>query len=242
MNNQKLKELQEQYQAAKAALTAHRVQFGVIPNKGATPPKPDALIDMDGSVADFDTVMRADQLKLLAPGEEPRLSAEDEENYPYVKARRRLIKGQPEWWFNLPRLERGFRVVDMMRDLKFRLHVLTRGPKPLPNAWTEKVRWCQKHIPDAQISVTNAEKGQVYGRVLMDDWVPYVLPWLKRRPRGLVILPDQPWNQGFAHPQVVRHTDANDAEVYALLKAQRDRVVFDEDNEVLDSWKSKFVE
>lgn len=199
--------------------------------KKPTPPKPRALIDMDGTIADFAKVMDEHQKLLLAPGEEPRLTAEDEEKYPYVKARRRLIKMQPDWWFNLPRLERGFRVVDMMRELGFRLHVLTRGPKPHPQAWAEKVRWVQKYLPDARVSVTSEEKAAVYGRVLMDDWVPYVLPWLKRRPRGLVIMPDQPWNKGFSHPQVVRHTDDNDAEVRALLVAQRERVIDEEEEQ-----------
>jgi len=44
----------------------------------------------------------------------------------------------------------------------------------------------------------------VYGRALVDDWPPYVEAWLEYRPRGLVIMPDRPWNQGFSHPNVVR--------------------------------------
>ena len=51
----------------------------------------------------------------------------------------------------------------------------------------------------------------------MDDWPEYIKPWLEWRPRGLVIMPDQPWNQDFEHPQVVRHTDDNLAEVEARL-------------------------
>ena len=190
-----------------------------------TPPKPRALVDMDGTIADYAPALRAAELTLLAPGEEPRLAADDEDKYPYVKARRRLIKAQTDWWFNLGRIERGFRVVKMMEELGFRITVLTRGPKPHPHAWAEKVRWVQKHLPTARTVVMDDEKAIVYGRVLMDDWVPYIEPWLKARPRGLVILPDQPWNQGFSHPRVVRHTDDNDEAVRAELLAQRDRLV-----------------
>jgi len=195
-----------------------------------TPPKPIALFDMDGTGADFHSAMERDLKKLMGPGEEPLLTAEDEEKYPHIKERRRLIKNQPEWWFNLETLPRGFRVLAMLRELGYRITVLTRGPKGISAAWSEKVRWCQKHIPDARVTVTSDEKGRVYGRVLVDDWVPYIEPWLKRRPRGLVILPDQPWNQGFSHPQVVRHTE-NDDEVRKLLIEQRERPLLPRDDE-----------
>jgi 5'-nucleotidase len=190
-----------------------------------TPPKPRALVDLDGTLAGYAERLREDELKLMSPEEPPRLAHDDEDKYPYVKERRRLIKSKPNWWFNLPRIERGFRIVRMMQELKFRISVLTRGPKPTPLAWSEKVMWCrvQPELVKAHTIVMDDEKAVVYGRVLMDDWVPYIIPWLKVRPRGLVILPDQPWNQGFSHPQVIRHTD-NDEEVRQALIAQRDRL------------------
>lgn len=200
--------------------------------KGQTPPMPRALLDLDGTLANLADPMREAQIKLLGPGEEPRLEADDEETYPYVKARRRLIKAQTDFWLKLPRIERGFRIVRMMIELKFRLSVLTRGPKPHPHAWSEKVKWVrlQPELEKARTIVMDDEKAVVYGRVLMDDWPSYITPWLKVRPRGLVIMPDQPWNQGFSHPRVVRHTD-NDEEVRQLLIAQRDRVTAEEDEE-----------
>lgn len=200
--------------------------------KGYTPPKPRALIDLDGTLVNFSQPLRDAQMALLAPGEAPLLEADDEEKYPHVKARRRLIKNQPGFWQNLPRLERGFRVVKIMSEVGFRLTVLTRGPRPNLNAWTEKALWVrqQPELQQARTIVMDDEKAMVYGRVLMDDWIPYIEPWLKKRPRGWVILPDQPWNQGFTHPRVLRHTD-NDGEVLALLIDQHARVVPEEDDE-----------
>jgi len=195
-----------------------------------TPPKPIALFDMDGTGANFNGAMERDLRKMMGPGEPELLAHEDEEKYPHIKFRRTLIKSQPEWWFNLEPIPRGFRVLEMLRELGFRITVLTRGPKLTPNAWTEKMRWCQKYINDAKVTVTTDEKARVYGRVLVDDWVPYIEPWLKRRPRGLVVLPDQPWNQGFSHPQVVRHTE-NDEEVRKLLIEQRDRPLLPRDDD-----------
>lgn len=196
-------------------------------SKGQTPPKPRALVDMDGTIADYDSAMRRDQLKLMAPGEEPRLEAADEDKFPYVKERRRLIKGQTDWWFNLEPILRGMRIVTMMEELGFKVTVLTRGPAPHPHAWAEKVKWVNKHLPKRKKIVMDDEKAMVYGRVLMDDWWPYVKPWLRERPRGLVILPDQPWNQGFSHPQMIRDIGTNDDEIRQALIAQRDRKIED---------------
>ena len=83
------------------------------------------------------------------------------------------------------------------------IHVLTKGPKSSPNAFTEKVCWCKQHMPGVPVTLTE-NKGLVYGRVLVDDWPSYVEAWLKFRARGLVIMPDRPWNQGFEHPNLVR--------------------------------------
>lgn len=185
------------------------------------------LVDMDGTIAAFNEAMEEALKGLLAPGEEPRLTAEDEENFAYMKARRRLVKSQPGWWLNLKPIERGFRIVAMMEELNFKISVLTRGPKPHPLAWAEKVQWVQKYLPGRRTIVMDDEKALVYGRVLMDDWIPYIEPWLKVRKRGLVILPDQPWNAGFEHERVVRHTGLNDDEVRARLIEAKVRVKSD---------------
>ncbi|MGA0270493.1 MAG: hypothetical protein ACO3ME_09370, partial [Ilumatobacteraceae bacterium] len=77
--------------------------------------------------------------------------------------------------------------------------------------------WCREHLPGDLVTISS-DKSMVYGRVLMDDWPPYVVPWLKARPRALVILPDRPWNQGFEHPRVIRYTGDNDDVVFEALK------------------------
>jgi hypothetical protein len=136
----------------------------------------------------------------------------------HYRARVDLIRGQAGWWKNLGRLDDGFRVVDMMRRIGFEIHVLTKGPKKSPNAWTEKVQWCQCNMPGDLVTISS-DKSMVYGRVLMDDWPGYVVEWLKARPRGLVIMPDRPWNQGFEHPRMVRYYGDNDGEVFEALKA-----------------------
>ncbi len=196
-----------------------------------TPPKPLALFDLDGTCVDYDGAMRVALTALCAPGEQPRLTAEDEERHSYIRARRQLIKDQPEWWFNLQPLARGMRLYHLLVMMGFRVVVLTRGPKHCPEAWSQKYRWCRKHLPSAAVTVTSDEKSRVYGRVLVDDFPDYVTPWLDRRPRGLVIMPDQPWNQGFTHPQVIRHVENDDEVAEALHRQAHRRIPADEEDE-----------
>ena len=184
-----------------------------------------ALVDMDGTVADYDGAMTRDLAPLRHPDEPgPVVIHGAKETLPdYYRARVNLIRNRAGWWAKLGRLEDGFRVVDMMRRLGYVVHVLTKGPKSSPNAWSEKIQWCKDHMPDDLVTISS-DKSLVYGRVLMDDWPPCVVPWLENRPRGLVILPDRPWNQGFHHDRVVRYDGTNDHEVFAALKAAFERV------------------
>jgi hypothetical protein len=88
-------------------------------------------------------------------------------------------------------------------------------------AWTEKVQWCVEFIPDASITLTE-EKAIVYGKILVDDYPPYFLPWLNVRPRGLVIAVAQPWNKDIEHPNLVRYDGTNLSQVAdAITKAYR---------------------
>lgn len=168
--------------------------------------EPLALIDLDGTLADFDKAMSERLAELAAPGEE--IVTDREWDVPHIKARRRLIKSQPGFWRNLPRLEAGFKVLDILRKHGFVLNILTKGPLHTTNAWTEKVEWAKEHVPDAAITVcTSGEdpvvpgggKSLVYGKILFDDWPGYIEPWLEHRPRGLVIMLDQPWNRKWKH-------------------------------------------
>jgi len=155
--------------------------------------KPIALVDMDGTVADFDGAMRRELALLRAPGEPETHDETIYEDVPHIKVRRRLIKGRPGFWRNLEPIQRGMDLVTALQWLGFGIHALTKGPRSTPVAWKEKVEWCVEHLPDAMITLTE-DKSLVYGKVLADDWPAYYRPWLAHRPRGMVIVPRQPWN------------------------------------------------
>jgi 5'(3')-deoxyribonucleotidase len=169
------------------------------------------LVDMDGTLCDYEGTMARDLAALRAPGEPPATGDE-----PWLRARESAIRRQPGWWRGLPRFQLGFDVLAELQALHFEVHVLTKGPASAPNSWTEKLEWCQQHLPGVPVTIT-MDKGLVYGKVLVDDWPPYVERWLAWRPRGLVILPAHPHNEGFSHRNAIRYTGHNLDEVRAAL-------------------------
>lgn len=154
---------------------------------------PIGLIDMDGTIADLDKRKREEMAKLRSPGENADDEDRDYDAIPHLKARWDLIKRRPGFWRELPRLEFGFDVPWEMQQLGFDCSILTKGPSSASAAWSEKFEWCRLHVPDLSVHV-GEEKGLVYGKVLVDDWPPYIENWRRHRPRGYVVSIAQPWN------------------------------------------------
>lgn len=201
----------------------HRTDTAPPPTRKAV-----GLIDMDGTIANYDDAMRAALASIASPGE-PEVPDGNEDHPPWVEARRTLISTQPGFWRNLARLDAGFDVLNVLRVLDFEIHVLTKGPRKKSIAWTEKQEWCLEHVPDALITITE-KKSLVWGRVLVDDWPSYYQDWLRFRPRGLVIVPAQRWNVGAeAHaPGNIFRYDRKDGvdhlpTLTRILRAARDR-------------------
>lgn len=155
-----------------------------------------ALVDLDGTVADWHNRLRRDVRAVLG---------DDEEKLPpeTITKIEHLVRGQPGWYLGLDPLPVGFAVVDLLQKIGFSLMVATKATTKAKNAWSEKAAWCEKHWPGIDVTVT-ANKTIIYGKILVDDYQKFAEPWLKRRPRGYVIMPDQPWNQGFEHERVLR--------------------------------------
>lgn len=181
-----------------------------------------ALLDMDGTIADYDLRMQADLEKLRSPEEKSYTIGLDKRHPPYIKARMDLITSSGDWWENLPKFQLGFDLLEMLQKLEFYVSILTQGPKDNPVAWSHKVRWCKKNVPDLDIAVTR-RKGLVYGKVLIDDYLPYILDWLEWRPRGVVIMPAHPWNEKFSHPNVFRYDGKNKKDIWKILQAVKKR-------------------
>lgn len=169
-----------------------------------------ALIDIDDTLAAFTASMRAALEKIRSPGEPPWSERYEDDEPAWLEQRMRLIKSQPGFWRELPTIPIGMQVYDLLGRLRYRRMILTKGPKTNTPAWTEKADWCARHVPAAGLLVVRSDaddgphKGLVYAKVLFDDHPPYIMQWLKWRPRGHVILLDNPTNRWFSHPNVLR--------------------------------------
>lgn len=161
-----------------------------------------ALVDLDGTLANFDGRMN-EHLRALASPAELEDGSWNDMALEHIEARRSVIKRQPGFWRSLEPIQAGFEVYRLIEDVGFEPHVLTKGPFNTTTAWTEKVEWCRDHLIETPVTIT-ADKGLVYGRILFDDWPSYISRWLEWRPRGLVVMLDWPWNQKYHHPNVFR--------------------------------------
>lgn len=184
---------------------------------------PIALFDMDGTLFDYDGQLRRDLVPLMGPGEELPDNLWDESK-PWLKARMGLIKSVPGWWRDLPKLQAGWDVLEQARAVGFEPHIITKGPGSRSRAWCEKHQCIVRHFGDGvSVDIVGKDKSATYGRVLVEDYPPYLDGWLKHRPRGLGILIDNPNNRDFQHPNVIRYTGDNLLAVRTALKAAFDR-------------------
>lgn len=186
-----------------------------------------ALIDLDGTLADYDRAMREDLLRMLSPGEALPDNLHDHAPA-WLKERMQFIKNRPGFWRSLPRIPTGYVVFDLLGELGYRRMILTKGPRHTMAAWTEKLEWCSAHVPGTDVTIT-MDKGLVYGKLLFDDYPPYIERWLQWRPRGKVLMLDTRYNQGFEHPQVLRVE-------HLLVRSQR------EEHELWDQKIRTFLE
>ena len=194
------------------------------------------LLDLDGTVADWDAAMIRDLQRCLPIDYYPKIEIwmkEERRNRPeWVENLMSVIRNQVGWWFNLEPLDLGMHLFELIKSSRWdwEINVLTKGPATKPNAWMEKVQWCTKYLGTVPVTVC-ANKSLVYGRVLVDDYPPYMEQWLKYRPNGLGIMPAHFHNRGFKHPNVIRVNSEKDL---PLVKRALDIAWVREDGEVLD--------
>ena len=182
-----------------------------------------ALFDMDGTLCDYELALKKSLEELSSP-KEPQIVFPIKDNAPeYLRNRTNLIRKSEEWWTDLPKLQLGWDILEIAKELDYRIMILTQGPRKNPAAWSGKKRWMDKNLPDTDITITR-DKGLVYGKILVDDFPDYIERWLQWRKRGLVIMPANNSNQSYKHPQVIRYDGANLQEAKeTMLKAkQRD--------------------
>ena len=183
-----------------------------------------ALFDMDGTICDYVGSMKLELEKLRAPNEpviDPFVVGDNEE-YQYLWDRMELIKSDENWWANLPKYKLGFDIFKLTEELGYHNEILTQAPKKNPAALAGKLKWIINNI-DGEIEFTmTRNKSRHYGKILVDDYPGYILPWLKYRPRGLVIMPLNEYNKGFSHNSVVVYDGKNLDKVKEIILKKMD--------------------
>lgn len=183
-----------------------------------------ALIDMDGTLCDYDKAMKRDLDKIRGPHDPEFRHGDDLPDW--MEARRTLVSSIPGFWSGLDKLELGFEILRCLQNHDYEIHVLSKGPRKKSIAWKEKHEWCLEHLPPSVRICLTEDKSISYGKVLVDDWPEYYLPWLKARPRGVVIVPAQPWNVGAEeHPsgRIYRYDGSNLDRLRAVVRAVKMR-------------------
>ena len=183
------------------------------------------LCDLDGTLADYDKKLYEDLKDLMSPDEYIKLprSLHNESQLPkWLYNLKHFITKNPRWWESLQPIEQNFNLLDAAIEIGFDIRILTKGPSNKPSAWTEKLKWSQKYVPEAKVIVTE-DKSIAYGKVLFDDYPEQALIWLKWRPRGVVLMPDYWYNKLFHHDRVFKYNKDNYEEAKILLQKIHDR-------------------
>ena len=176
-----------------------------------------ALFDMDGTLCDYDTSLRQELEQLRAP-EEPILRGEIRNAPRHIQNRADIIRSSQDWWASLPKFKLGWDILEIAKELGYRIMILTQGPRRNPSSWAGKKIWIDDNLgQDTDITITR-DKGLVYGKVLVDDYPEYVEKWLQWRKRGLVIIPANNSNLSYSPPQVIRYDGTNLNEVKKAME------------------------
>ena len=80
----------------------------------------------------------------------------------------------------------------------------------------------QPELAEADIRLT-MNKGLVYGKLLFDYFPDYMTKWRRHRPRGLGIMPVNPYNVAYSQPNVVKYDGANIEAIVTAMQIAYDR-------------------
>ena len=181
-----------------------------------------ALFDLDGALCDYDLALKESLEKLKSPSEITSDYGRDNEP-DYLTQRRKIITSAESWWENLPKFNLGFDVLNIAKSLDYRIMILTQGPSSNPNAWSGKMKWVHKNLgKNVDVTMTR-DKSLVYGKILVDDYLPYIEGWLGHRKRGHVIMPAQRWNEDYLSKskflnQITRYDSSNIEQVKEIFQ------------------------
>lgn len=135
--------------------------------------KKTALIDMDNTLFDYEGQLRKD-LEKIRSSYEPAIEDLWDESVEWINNRMHLIKSNAGWWENLPKFKLGWDIYEVLKKLEFECCILTKAPRRINKAWTEKVQCIVNHFgEDVDIDIVRKSKHRTFGHVLVDDYPDY---------------------------------------------------------------------
>ncbi len=167
-----------------------------------------ALVDMDGTLCDYNKKLAEDMARLKSP-EEPVFKGEIRDAPEYLRNRADLIRTSIEWWRDLPRLQLGWDVKQAAEEVGYDIAILTQGPSHNALAWAGKKMWIDDNMGHDTIVHITRDKGHAYGKVLVDDWPAYAERWLTWRKRAVVIMPVSEFNKDYQNERVIMYDGSN---------------------------------
>jgi 5'-nucleotidase len=175
-----------------------------------------ALIDLDGTMADYDGAITRGLLSLSAGAElETPLQGMGftrEQNPLWLQERERLVRSMPGFYRDLKPLLSGFYVVGVLQRAGYALHVATKAPRHnTAIASKEKIEWCEEYLPNIPVTISG-DKSILRGDILFDDWPGYIGPWLEANPNSIVLMPDRQWNANYQADRCYRITESTTSE------------------------------
>lgn len=108
-----------------------------------------ALFDIDDTLCDTTGQTNLDLRKVFNDGREIITDYTSERCQAYMRREIRRIRSQPGWWTNLPRLNDGFQLYNLMQSEGVEIEILTKMPETYPLALWEKLQWRKKNTPRA---------------------------------------------------------------------------------------------
>lgn len=160
-----------------------------------------AYFDLDNSLANYEKAVLQELECLRSPAEEY-VSTVHGWLPDHIFRRKSLITSSLEFWVNLEPIPLGFEVLNICKEIGYKIVVLTCCPKTKPNAATGKLLWCQKHLcKDIDFKIVS-QKNIDYGSVLYDDFPEYMDEWFKLNKDGLGLMPNHDYNQNYSRHNV----------------------------------------
>jgi hypothetical protein len=178
-----------------------------------------ALFDMDDTLCDT-TSQKIREVEKYLPNEKNfSVNYCSPECTLQIRNLLRHTMSQPGWWQNLPKLNDGFELYDLMRSEGINIEIVTKMPETYPLALWEKLSWCKKNTPDADNINLTLKKRRYPGDLLIDDWPDYVTAWLDYNKEGRAILPLRKWNKDYKSPRAIHYNGENIEQVKSLIQA-----------------------